>query len=135
MSAILESAVPAAVRPLPVSTVLLIEDERKTRELIRYQLLDLGQRVVMAESAYEAIRLVNHTRPDTILVDGLLPQMHGFEVARFVRAMDTSYRPRIILMTAVYKHVRYQNEAKLKYGIDAYLLKPFTSERLREVLS
>ena len=63
-------------------------------------------------------------------LDGLLPQMHGFEIARFVRRIDRGYRPHIAMMTAIYKNVRYQNEARLKYGIDDYILKPLQPEAL-----
>jgi DNA-binding response OmpR family regulator len=77
-----------------------------------------------ASSGYEALRIASEARPDLILLDGLLPEMHGFEIARFIRHIDGDYHPHIAIMTAIYKHTRYQNEAKLQYGIDDYLIKP-----------
>ena len=59
-----------------------------------------------------------------------MPEMHGFEVARFVRGLDTSYSPRIIVLTAVYKNARYRNDAMLRCGVDDYLVKPATPEQL-----
>jgi response regulator RpfG family c-di-GMP phosphodiesterase len=53
-----------------------------------------------------------------------------FEVARFVRALDPAYRPRIAIITAIYKDTRYQNEARLKYGVDHYLVKPVTRDQV-----
>lgn len=73
-------------------------------------------------------------RPDVIVLDGLMPDMHGFEVARFNRAMDPGYNPRIIFMTAIYKNNQYESEAKLRYGIDRYLIKPLTHAKLQVAL-
>lgn len=118
----------AAVAKLP--TVLIVEDERQ----IRWALIDAFRAMriaaLTASAGYEAIRIAGESRPDLILLDGLLPEMHGFEIARFIRRIDINYRPHIAIMTAIYKHTRYQNEAKLKYGIDDYLIKPVPPQLL-----
>ena len=49
-------------------------------------------------------------------------------------AAQATYAPRIIVVTAVYRHIRYQNEARLKYGIDHYLTKPVSREALAAAL-
>jgi DNA-binding response OmpR family regulator len=111
-------------------TVLIVEDERKLRWSLIESFRALFITAMTAGGGYEAIRMAGEYRPDLILVDGLLPEMHGFEIARFIRKIDVSYHPRIALMTAIYKHTRYQNEAKLKYGIDDYLIKPVAPQLL-----
>jgi DNA-binding response OmpR family regulator len=111
-------------------TVLVVEDERKLRWSLIEQFGSMGIDVLTAKSGYEAIRVAGEQRPDLILLDGLLPEMHGFEIARFIRRIDADYRPHIAIMTAIYKHTRYQNEARLKYGIDDYLIKPVLRESL-----
>lgn len=83
----------------------------------------------------EAIKMAAAHRPRLIFLDGLLPGMHGFEVARFIRHMDTGYRPYIVMLTAIYKNVRYENEAKLRYGVDEYVAKPLTVEKLSGILA
>jgi CheY-like chemotaxis protein len=60
--------------------------------------------------------------------------MHGFEVARFVRSLAPEYRPRIVIVTAVYKSQRYRSEAKLQFGVDHYLTKPVTKEAVQAAL-
>lgn len=104
--------------------VLIAEDERKQRGWLIDQFLAMGIVPLVADSGYEAIRIAGESRPELILLDGLLPQMHGFEIARFIRRIDANYRPLIAIMTAIYKNIRYRNEARLKYGIDDYLVKP-----------
>lgn len=115
--------------------VLIVEDHRLTRQAIFNSVTDIGCDAIAAADAYEALRLAEERRPDVILLDGLLPQMHGFELARLFRNLDPDYRPRIVIMTAIYKSIRYQNEARLKYGIDLYIIKPVSNETLRTVLS
>ncbi|HWW62400.1 MAG TPA: response regulator [Thermoanaerobaculia bacterium] len=115
--------------------VLIVEDHRLTRQMLADSASEIGCETVVASGAYEALRIAEAERPDVILVDGLLPQMHGFELARLLRNLDPEYRPRIILMTAIYKNIRYQNEAKLKYGVDDYIIKPISMDTLRAVLS
>jgi DNA-binding response OmpR family regulator len=111
-------------------SVLIVEDERKLRWSLIEQFRSLGIEALTASSGYEAIRVAGESRPELILLDGLLPEMHGFEIARFIRRIDGDYRPHIAIMTAIYKHTRYQNEARLKYGIDDYLIKPVLPQSL-----
>ncbi len=108
--------------------VLIAEDEKKTRGMLVEMLRGLGCETVEAASGYEAVKLVQESRPDVLLLDGLLPEMHGFEVARFVRSLAPEYRPRIVIITAVYKSQRYRSEAKLQFGVDHYLVKPVTKD-------
>ena len=125
-------SVAAAVErfPLPSLSVLIAEDEKKQRWRLIEQFDALGIVPLTATSGFEAIRVAQANRPDLILLDGLLPEMHGFEIARFIRQIDRDYRPRIAILTAIYKHIRYQNEARLKYGIDEYLIKPLEADAL-----
>jgi len=122
----------AAVRPQP--TVLVVEDERKARERLVGQLVARGITPLVATSGYEAIRMATQSRPDLILLDGLIPEMSGFDVARFIRKVDRDYTPRIVMLTALYKNVRYHNDAKLKYGIDDYMIKPISEPALEAIV-
>lgn len=121
--------------PAAMPSVLIVEDQLQ----VRWQLIDhfceLGIVPLSASCGFEAIRIAGTDRPDVILLDGLVPDMHGFEIARFIRNIDCTYRPYIVLMTAIYKHVRYRNEAKLKYRIDDYLIKPVERHALASIVA
>ena len=67
--------------------VLIAEDEKKTRALLVEMVQSLGCETLEAGTGYEAVKVVQESKPDVLLLDGLLPEMHGFEVARFVRSM------------------------------------------------
>lgn len=111
--------------------VLIAEDERKTREILAGYLLDAGYEPLIASRGLDAVKIAGDLRPPVILIDGMLPELHGFEMSRIVREMP-DYDPWIILMTAVYKASRYQREAKLRYGVDRYLIKPIAQATLIE---
>jgi DNA-binding response OmpR family regulator len=69
-------------------------------------------------------------RPRVVLLDGLLPYMHGFDVVRYLRSVVPDYRPEYLFMTAIYRNNSYRNEAKLNLGISRYLVKPFSDSQL-----
>ena len=115
-------------------TALVAEDSTKQREDLVADLMAMGITAVGAKSGFEALKLITEQRPGLILLDGLLPEMHGFEIARAVRALDRDYHPRIVIITGIYKSTQYQNDARLRYGINDYLIKPVKKEALREIV-
>lgn len=130
---------PAPSLPLPIAAnprlVLVVDDDKRARDAVIEHVHELGYETIEAKTGYEAISMAALRKPGVVIVDGLLPNMHGFEVSRFIRAAQATYAPRIIVVTAVYKHIRYQNEAQLKYGIDHYLTKPVSRAALQTALT
>jgi CheY-like chemotaxis protein len=124
----------AAAGRLERVKVLVAEDDPKTRELLLALVRDLGCEALVASSGLDAIKHINEQRPQVIFLDGLMPEMHGFEVARIVRKLDGSYQPRIVMLTGVYKGTGYRNEAKLRYGIDGYMVKPVSRADLASAI-
>jgi Response regulator containing CheY-like receiver domain and AraC-type DNA-binding domain len=110
--------------------VLVAEDDRKTLEHLQTMVGNLGCEVLVARTGLEAVRIAAEQRPDVIFLDGLMPEMHGFEVARLIRHIDAAYVPRIVMLTGIYKALNYRNEARLRYGIDGYLTKPVAPETM-----
>jgi DNA-binding response OmpR family regulator len=79
------------------ATVLLVEDERKLRDLIRSYLERAGFTVLSTESGAEAITLAASAAPDIVVLDLGLPDVSGETVAREVRAMAATP---ILMLTA-----------------------------------
>jgi DNA-binding response OmpR family regulator len=107
------------------ATVLLVEDEKKLRELIRSYLERAGFTVLSTDSGAEAITLAVSAAPDLVVLDLGLPDVSGETVAREVRA--TGAVP-ILMLTA--KAAEEDRIAGLELGADDYVTKPFSPREL-----
>ncbi|MGH3150234.1 MAG: response regulator transcription factor, partial [Streptosporangiaceae bacterium] len=107
------------------ATVLLVEDERKLRELVRSYLERAGFTVLSAGSGAEAITLAISAGPDLVILDLGLPDVSGETVAREIRAAGTIP---ILMLTA--KAAEEDRIAGLELGADDYVTKPFSPREL-----
>ena len=105
------------------ATVLLVEDERKLRDLVRSYLERAGFAVLSTDSGAEAINVASSA--DLIVLDLALPDVPGETVAREVHA--TSQTP-ILMLTA--KSGEQDRIAGLELGADDYVTKPFSPREL-----
>jgi DNA-binding response OmpR family regulator len=107
------------------ATVLLVEDERKLRELVRAYLERAGFMVLSTGSGAEAISLAGSAGPDLVVLDLRLPDVPGETVAREIRAAGTTP---ILMLTA--KSAEDDRIAGLELGADDYVTKPFSPREL-----
>jgi DNA-binding response OmpR family regulator len=107
------------------ATVLLVEDERKLRELVRSYLERAGFTVLSTGSGAEAITLAGSAAPDLVVLDLGLPDVPGETVAREVRAAGATP---ILMLTA--KSDEHDRIAGLELGADDYVTKPFSPREL-----
>jgi DNA-binding response OmpR family regulator len=112
-------------------TVLIVDDEVDIRRLLRRVLQEKGFRVVEADRGLEALRMVKAHLPDLLVLDAMLPEVNGFEIARRIKTSAKYGHIPIVMVSAVYKGARVAEDAKASYGVDAYVEKPF---RLADVL-
>jgi DNA-binding response OmpR family regulator len=106
-------------------TVLLVEDERKLRELVRSYLERAGMTVLSTGSGAEAITLAASSAPDLVVLDLGLPDVPGETVAGEVRS--TGQVP-IVMLTA--RAAEEDRIAGLELGADDYVTKPFSPREL-----
>ena len=107
------------------ATILLVEDERKLRELVRSYLERGGFRVLSAASGAEALSLAATAAPDLVILDLGLPDVPGETVARELRS--SSATP-ILMLTA--KSGEEDRIRGLEMGADDYVTKPFSPREL-----
>jgi DNA-binding response OmpR family regulator len=107
------------------ATVLLVEDERKLRDLVRSYLERAGLSVLSASSGAEAIMLAASAAPDLVVLDLGLPDVPGEAVARELRAAGSVP---ILMLTA--KAGEEDRIAGLELGADDYVTKPFSPREL-----
>lgn len=110
------------------ATVLVVEDEPAIQELISYNLRNAGYVSLSAETAEQAIAMVNEVLPDLVLVDWMLPNMSGIDFVRLLRS-GTRTRPiPIIMLTARVDET--DKISGLEVGADDYITKPFSPREL-----
>ncbi len=107
------------------ATVLVVEDEKKIRELVRGMLERAGLTVVSTGSGAEAIDLAGRIHPDLVVLDLGLPDVPGEEVAREVRRLAET--PILMLTARVAEGDRIRG---LEVGADDYVTKPFSPREL-----
>ena len=107
------------------ATILLVEDERKLRDLVRSYLESAGFTVLSTSSGAEALTLAASASPDLLVLDLGLPDVPGETVAREVRAARSVP---ILMLTA--KSSEEDRVQGLELGADDYVTKPFSPREL-----
>ncbi len=116
----------STVKPL----ILVVDDEENYLKLLEFNLTQAGFEVATAGDGTEALEKIAGRLPSLVLLDGLLPGVHGFEVCRRLKSEPATHGIPVIIMTAVYKKLRYKYEVKGEYGADDFITKPFDIEDL-----
>lgn len=106
-------------------TILVVDDDAKTVELVKLYLNRDGYKVLTSHDGIEALRLARESRPDLIVLDLMLPGLDGLQVCRSLRA--ESDVP-IIMLTA--KTTEQDRLTGLDLGADDYVTKPFSPREL-----
>jgi CheY-like chemotaxis protein len=72
-----------------------------------------------------ALRMVKEHAPDLLILDAMLPEVHGFDIARRIKNSTRYGHIPIIMVSAVYRGWRYAEDLKESCGVDHYIEKPF----------
>ena len=108
------------------STVLIIEDDPNTVDIVTLYLRRDNYKVLTASDGNEGLRLAREAGPDLIVLDLMLPGMDGTEICRALRE-DGSDVPIIMLTARVEEEDRLTG---LDMGADDYMTKPFSPREL-----
>jgi CheY-like chemotaxis protein len=112
--------------------VLVVDDEPGIRELLRFFLESGGYEVRTAANGKEGLAAYGQDATPIVLLDGSMPDMTGYEVARGIRGMQLG-QPTIVMLSG--EGAALPTAAQLKdYGIDHYMSKPFDDQELLALL-
>ena len=110
-------------------TILIVDDNATNVMLISSILKKIGYKLLTAFSGEEALASVNKERPDLILLDIMMPNMDGFEVAQRLKKSDETKDIAIIFVTAMTESI---NEVRgFVEGASDYICKPIKADVLR----
>ncbi|MBN3941141.1 PAS domain S-box protein [Nostoc sp. NMS9] len=115
--------------------VLLVDDERDTRELIAFILKQSGAVVTQAASAIEALRIMPQLQPNLLLSDIGMPEVDGYMLIRQIRAMSPELGGKIpaIALTAYAGEVNYQQAIAAGFG--QHITKPVEPAKLLRAIA
>jgi two-component system OmpR family response regulator len=105
--------------------VLIVDDEKRIREVVEYALQKDGYRVSSVADGQEALLAVERDRPDLVVLDVMLPGLDGLSVCRKIRAL---HQTPILFLSARADEV--DRIVGLELGGDDYLVKPFSPREL-----
>lgn len=106
--------------------ILIVDDEKPISDIIKFNMVKEGYEVVTAFDGREALEMFEAERPDILILDLMLPEMDGLEVARTIR--KTSNVPIIVLSA---KDSEFDKVIGLEIGADDYMTKPFSNRELQ----
>src|SRR3972149_6350254 len=107
-------------------TILIVEDEPALRDTLTYNLKKDGFTVEAVGDGRTALESARKIKPDLIILDVMLPELDGLEVARILRKEMTTP---ILMLTA--RDDEIDRVVGLEMGADDYLTKPFSMRELR----
>lgn len=105
--------------------ILVVDDEDDIRKLLKRLLAARGHHVLEADGGLLALRLVKEQTPELIVLDAMLPEVHGFEIARRIKGSKRYGHIPIVMVSAVYRGWRYAEDLKQTCGVDHFIEKPF----------
>ena len=111
------------------STILLVDDNLSSLEVLRGVLVGQGYRLTSASSGPEALEMVTQVNPDLILLDAMMPEMDGFEVCRRIREQPGIAEVPVIMVTAL--EDRNSRVRGFEAGADDFVSKPFDRREIR----
>jgi len=127
---------PALKKNDNLNQLLVVEDDKINQMVIESMLKKLGYQVDVASNGKEALDYFRENRYDLVFMDCLMPEMDGFEATRAIRQMEqksgSEIETPIVAFTA--KAMRGDREQCLSAGMNNYLTKPVTFEKLTSLL-
>lgn len=106
-------------------TILVVEDSKSLRTMVKSYLTEEGFRVVTAANGREALFVAREEKPDLVILDLMMPELNGYEFMRvYSREADTP----VIMLTA--KLEENDKVLGLELGADDYVTKPFSPREL-----
>lgn len=112
--------------------VLIVDDAKFMRHMIKNILVDLGCEIVgEAGDGSEARDLYQQLKPDVVTMDIVMPNRTGIDALRDIREIDP--HAKVVMITAIDQRERLMEALKL--GAVDYVVKPFEKDRVKEAMS
>jgi signal transduction histidine kinase/CheY-like chemotaxis protein len=112
---------PEPATPMALDRVLIIDDNEIERYALRQFLSTSRYEVIEASGGYDGLRLARQAQPDVIFLDLMMPDVHGFEVLKMLKAIEDTRRIPVVLFTS--QRLDNDGDRERAAAADALLMK------------
>jgi len=112
--------------------ILVVEDEAVSRELILSALKPTGCTLVATADGLSALKLIKARSPVLVVLDAVLPEVHGFEICRKIKESKRFAQTPVLMISAGYRGWETVKAILETYRADDFLEKPFSVQAIRQ---
>jgi DNA-binding response OmpR family regulator len=116
----------------PRKKILVVDDSDDIRQLLTRVFREREFDVYESARGLDALQKVRDITPDVMVLDAMLPEVHGFDICRRIKGSRRYGHIPVIMVSAVYRGWRFAEDLRRSYGVDEFLEKPF---RIGEVVA
>ncbi len=109
--------------------ILIVDYDEKNLQSLESLFMAQKLQVVRASDGLEAYEVFKRERPDAIVLEAMLPKLHGFDLTQKITAETKGSVP-VVIVTGLYKGPQYKNEAIRSFGAAGYFEKPYDKNKL-----
>mgnify|MGYP000943028628 FL=1 len=119
---------------MPEKKILVVDYDQASLEGLVRILKDLKVQIIQATDGAQAYDLFKEEKPDLVILEAILPKLHGFDLTKKISQESKGTVP-VIIITGLYKGPQYKHEAMTNLGASEYLEKPVNPEVLLEAVN
>jgi len=116
------------------TNILVVDDEEDILNLISKVLTENRYSVMTASTGREALAIVKKEPIDLIILDAMLPEIHGFDICKRIKGSAKYGHIPVIMISAIYRGWRFARDLKESYGVDEFVEKPFKIQQLLKIV-
>ncbi len=116
-----------------MKSVLIVDDEQIVLDVLQRILSRLGYNTIISNSGADAVKLYQENHFDLVLLDVLMPEKNGFEIAKELRKINPDQK--IVMVTGLGEDAVETQAISEKVGIHTVLSKPFSFEKVKTILN
>ena len=109
--------------------ILIVDYDKKSLEKLEELFTSQGFQIIKAADGQSAYDIYKKEKPDLMLIEAMLPKLHGFDLTQKIYSETKGAVP-VVILTGLYKGPQYKNEAIRSFGAADYFEKPYDKEKL-----
>jgi DNA-binding response OmpR family regulator len=109
----------------PKRKILVVDDSDDIRQLLTRVFRERDFEVFDSSRGLDALQQVRDHVPDVMVLDAMLPEVHGFDICRRIKGSRRYGHIPVIMVSAIYRGWRFAEDLRRSYGVDEFLEKPF----------